>query len=1164
LAEERGLANRNLLSGSGVAAGDVDGDGLCDLYFCGFDGHNHLYRNLGHWKFQDITEQAGVACPGQDSTGAVFADIDGDGDLDLLVNSLGNGLRVFENDGKGHFTEVTARAGVGSKAGGMSVALADIDGNGTLDLYVANYRPTTVMDQPRTKFRLQQVEGRTLVATVNDIPATSPEMTNRFVVAPDGGILELGEPDVLYLNDGKGRFTPLSWTDGTFLDEDGHRLTDAPRDWGLSVAFHDLNEDGAPDIYICNDLFSPDRIWINDGKGHFRAIDELAIRTTSTFSMGVDFGDLNRDGHVDFMVVDMLATNHRDRHTQVSQNKPVRRAPGLIDSRPQVWRNTLQINRGDGTFAETAFYSHVEASNWSWQPLFLDVDLDGYEDVLIPNGQMRDFQNVDMQRRIDAARSKKQLSASDIIGMVKMFPGFQTPSLVFRNRRDLTFEEVGADWGFHTVGISQGATLADLDNDGDLDVIVNMLNHQAGVYRNDTGAARLAVRLRGVAPNTQAIGAKIVVTGGPVSQSQEVICGGHYLSGADPMRVFAAGSPTNLLRIEVTWRDGLQTLIKDAHANRIYEITESATGAAPPAFSKEAPPEPLFEDVSDKLKHSHHEDDFDDFERQPLLPNSLGQLGPGIAWHDFDGDGWEDLVVTTGRGGPLAAFHNDGQGGFTPQTDPAFARPSPRDQTGVLGIGSTLFVGASNYEDGVTNGGCLRIYDLARKASGDSVLGQTSSVGPLALADVDGDGSLDLFIGGRSVPGRYPEPADSLLLRNQGGRFVPIQRLEKLGLVSGAVFSDLDGDGLPELILACEWGPVRVFKFESGHLVEKTQALGLANQLGWWNGVTTGDLDGDGRLDIIASNWGVNNKYRSLSVDHPRRLYYGDLLGNGVVDLIEAYYDQDLKLEVPERPYMAVVAAMPMVQETAPTFEAYGTSSIQQIYGDRLKQAHFLEVNTLSTTVFFNRGDHFEAVAMPAEAQYSPAFGICVGDMDGDGNEDVFLSQNFFATCPDTDRNDAGRGLWLRGDGKGGLRPVPGQESGVRVYGEQRACAVADYDHDGRLDLVVSQNGNATKLFHNLGAKPGLRVRLKGEVGNPTGIGAVLRLGDAARLGPAREIHAGAGYWSMDATTQVMTFAGEPTRLVVRWPRGKSTTSNLPSGAKEIEVAGTGELKIIK
>ncbi len=1189
LADARSITNRNLLSGAGVAAGDVDGDGRTDVYFCGLDSDNKLFRNLDGWKFTEITTEAGVACPGQDSTAAAFADIDGDGDLDLIVNSLGHGTRMFENDGKAHFKEITHTAGVASKSGSMSMALADIDGDGDLDLYVANFRPTTIMDQLTTTYQISYVNDRPVVTMVNGVPATAPEYTNRFVVAPSGNVLELAQPDVLYRNDGKGRFSPVSWTNGSFLDEDGKPLDDPPRDWGLHVQFHDLNGDGAPDIYVCNDLYTPDRIWINDGHGKFRALDRLALRCTSTFSMGADFADIDRDGFVDFFVVDMLSREHAKQLTQVPMSRPFVSPIGMFDNRPQMRRNTLQRNRGDGTFAELSYFAGVEASEWSWGPIFLDVDLDGYEDILVTNGQLRDFQNNDMNVHMERVRMSKQMVGAELLGLVKLFPNYATPNLIFRNRGNWTFEEVSAAWGFHEIGISQGMALADLDNDGDMDVVMNNLNEEAGVYRNEGGVPRVTVRLKGLPPNTRGIGAKIKVTGGPVVQSQEMICAGRYLSADDPLRVFAAGNPTNRLTLEVTWRSGKTSIVRDAQPNRIYELDEAQSAAGDHAArstqhaARSAGPQPstidhqpFFEDVSHLLNHTHAEAPFDDFERQPLLPNRLSQLGPGVCWQDLDGDGRDDLIIGSGKGGRLAAYHNNASGGFVLMTNAPLARPAARDQTTVLAMGQMLLVGSSNYEDGLTNGGCIRIYDLRSGAVGDSILGQLSSTGPLALGDVDGDEQLDLFVGGRSVPGRYPEPAMSLLMRNQGGRLTAAQRFEKLGLVSGAVFSDLDGDGDLDLALACEWGPVKLFRNEAGKLQAwaprltwpsatsiNRQPSTINHLTGWWNGLTTGDLDGDGRLDLIASNWGLNTRYRA-SQEHPRRLYYGDFDGNGIVDLVEACYDELLHKEVSDRWLMAVASAIPFVQEKTPTFEAFAKASVQEVLGESFKDAGVVEVNTLASMVFFNRGDHFEARELPPEAQLAPAFGLCVGDLDGDGNEDVFLSQNFFATTAETTRNDAGRGLWLRGDGKGGLTPVPGQESGVKVYGEQRGCALSDYDGDGRVDLAVTQNGNATKLYHNVGAKPGLRVRLKGPPGNTMGIGATMRLKFGERFGPAREVHAGAGYWSQDSAVHVLGTATTPTHLWVRWPGGKEAVAPLPPAAREVALNPEGKLEVLR
>ena len=1156
LSDAAAANNRVLENGSGVALGDVDGDGWCDIYFCRMEGRNVLYRNLGNWKFQDITAEAGVACEGQYSTGAVFADIDGDGDLDLLVNCIGGGTRAFRNDGRGHFEEIKDSRLV-RRFGSTSMALADIDGDGDLDLYVANYRTDTFRDSPPgLNVEARYVNGRIVV--------TPPD---RFIplMPRQGGVevIEMGDRSFLYLNNGQGRFEPVSWTNGAFLDEDGQRLKAPPTDWVLSVMFRDLNGDLAPDIYACADFFYwPDRIWLNEESKRFRAIERTARRNMSVSSMAVDFADINRDGYDDFFVTDMVSRHHAFRQYQRPQMMR-----GILEqpleepaARPEVARNTLYLNQGDGTYAEIAQLSGVHWSEWSWNGVFLDVDLDGYEDLLIPTGNNHDVQDADAL--METARLHAPPTPENKLKNLRKFGRLETATLAFRNRGDLTFEEVGAQWGFNQVGVSQGMALADLDHDGDLDVVINCLNHEALLLRNDATAPRLAVRLKGSGGNTHGIGAKILVRGGPVSQSQEMICGGRYLSCDDTMRVFAADHLTNRLEIKVRWRDGRRSLVENAQPNRLYEIDQAAATMPPAEQVSQPTPEPWFEDVSHRLAHTHKEMPFEDFERQPLLPFRLSHLGPGVSWFDLDGDGWDDLVVGSGRGGKIGVFRNNRQGGFEALTNAPFDADLVRDQTTILGRrdskGETvLLAGLANYEDALAEGSALVEYDLKAKSQNSLLAAGMSSVGPLALGDFDGDGNLDLFVGGRTTAGRHPEPASSMVLMNRNGRLALDAALsaafEKVGLVSGAVFSDLDGDGLPELILACEWGPIRVFQLRQGRIREITESLGLHRFPGWWNGVTTADLDGDGRLEIIATNWGRNNKYNAFLKDS-LRLYYGDPDGNGVVDLIEAYFDPELKKVVPWRDWQAVTRALPFTGESCPTYHAYSLASVPELLGDRFPRMRELRANTLDSVVFWNRSNRFEPTPLPVEAQFSPAFGVTVGDFDGDGNEDLFLAQNFFCVEPDTSRYDAGRGLWLKGDGHGGFRAMPGQESGVKVYGEQRGCALADFDGDGRVDLVVAQNHGATRLYRNRLARPGLRVRLKGPPGNPSGVGATVRLKFGERFGPGREIHAGSGYWSQDSPVQVFGTPAPATEVWVRWPGGRVTTSPVPANAREVTV----------
>lgn len=1159
----KGEANRVLANGAGLAAGDFDNDGWPDLYFCSLQGSNVLYKNLGNGTFTNVTAESGVVCPGQNYRGAVFADVTGDGWLDLFVTTTGSGVMCFTNDGRGKFADATAFAGTASKFGSGTLALADVDGNGTLDLYVANYRTDDIRD--RGKVDIQSVRGQLTIP---------PALKDRLLLV-NGQMIEYGEPDALYLNGGQGHFTPVSWTTGFFLDEDGKPLPRAPLDWGLTATFRDLNGDDLPDLYVCNDYWTPDRVWINDGRGHFRALDKLALRHTPASSMGVDFADLNRSGHLDFLALDMLSRDHQLRKRQMLAQTPMAGMIGVGDDRPQIMRNTLMQNRGDGTFADIADLAGLSASEWAWQPMFLDVDLDGYEDVIITTGHYKDVQDMDAEAIIRGQphpRPKgsgmieyqgKRMTAHEAFITEKVlnaryYPRLDTPLVAFQNRGQYRFTDTTRKWGLTTPGVHHGIAVADFDGDGDLDVVVNNLSRAAGYYRNTTSAPRIAVRLKGFRPNTQGIGAKVRLLGGALPmQSQEVVSGGRYLSGSDPMQVFATGRSSGEMSLEVTWRSGRISRVGGVAANRIYEIDEA--GASESKRDRPAEVAPMFKDVSAALRHTHFETSFDDYARQPLLPFKLSQLGPGVAWYDLDGDGHDDLIIGSGGGGALTLFRGDGKGGFAKMTPPAGWVP-PDDTTGIVGWTPApgqraLLIGVANYE--TTNHAAVVQLDAANGTlqTGASLPETLSSPGPLAVADMDADGDLDLFVGGRVVPGRYPEAASSRIFRHDGKQLqldVENSRvLENVGLVSGAVWSDLDGDGRPELLLACQWGPMRVFQNEAGRFKEITAALGLDKYTGWWNSVTTGDLDGDGRPDIIAGNWGLNTRWQATPAQ-PTRIYYGDLSGQESVDLIEAETDPATGVIAPLRFLNSLANAMPFLRERFSTHKAYSAASVVEVLGPAQSRAREVHAGTLASMVFLNRGDHLEAMELPWEAQVAPVFAINVADMDGDGHEDVFLSQNFFATRPEVPRLDAGRSLWLRGDGSGKLRAMSGQESGVKLYGEQRGAAMADFNEDGRMDLVVAQNGAPTRLFQNVTGQPGLRVRLTGPPGNPYGIGATLRLKSGPRLGPAREIHAGSGYWSQDSAVQILGGRRPPAQLLVHWPGGTTTTHEIPADAREI------------
>jgi enediyne biosynthesis protein E4 len=1162
---ERRVENRTLADGSGVALGDVDGDGLVDVYFAAIDGPNALYRNRGDWRFDDITDGAGVALGSHRSTGVVLADLDGDGDSDLVVSALGDPTRILFNDGLGRFTDA-AGGGLGSGRGGKTVAIGDIEGDGDLDLYVTNNKARIADDIFSPAERafdrvVLEEDGRYSVAA---------GFEEHYRVTKEGGFVqrfELAEADEIWINEGDGTFSPGSFTEGRFLDEEGQPLSEAPRDWGLSARFHDIDGDGDADLYVCNDFESPDRIWMNNGAGVFRAIAFSAVRTTSLACMSVTFGDVNRDGWTDFFTADMRSRSGVRRRTQMQPMAAELTGPGEVDTRPQRSRNTLQVARGDGTFAEIGFFAGLAGSEWTWGSAFVDVDLDGFEDLLLATGHAWDELDGDVKERTRAL-----LDGPNWRDERRAVPPLALENVAFRNRGDGTFEEIGATWGFSTeADIAHGLVTGDLDQDGDLDLVLSRLDAPPLFFENRGGAPRVAVSLRGDGANSRGIGAQVRLrAAGLPEQTKEIALSDGYLSSSEPIAVFAAtDGPMELV---IDWPGGRRSTLDDVRADRAYEVRE-ASAQGPRSDEESVSAGPLFVDESAMLGHSHVELPFDDFARQPLLPLRLSQLGPGVAWEDLDRDGDPDLLVGTGRDGRLAYFRNDG-GSLA-----ALSIGAPRaelDQAGLLAVpgedGPVLLVVQMNYEASTQAEAesAARVVALdadwrsrsPRARSREVVPGGLGMVGPLASADYDSDGDLDLFVGARGVPTAYPYPDSSQLWRNEGGgRFVldteNTMAVAEAGMVSSAVFSDLDMDGDPDLILAIDWGPVRIFVNEGGRLVDETRSLGLHTATGRWNGVATGDLDEDGRPDIVATGWGTNTG-RVATQQRPLLLFYSDLDRNGTVDVIEAEFDEEVRGAAPVRGLPDLARAMPAVFRGVRSFEQFSRSTVAGLLGPTVQLAERLEAAVLEHTVFLNRGNTFERVPLPGEAQWAPAFGVIVADFDGDGHEDVFLGQNLFSTDMVTPRFDGGRSLILLGDGRGGLRPVPGQESGVAVYGDVRGAASADFDLDGRLDLVVSQNGAETKLYRNVSARPGVLVVLEGPRDNPEAVGAAIRVEYAdGSMGPIREVQAGSGYWSRNGSAQVMGLDGEPAAVRVSWPGGTRTRTEV-NGPGRIEVSFGG------
>ncbi len=1157
------LTNAVAHNGAGVAIGDVDGDGWADVYLCNLEGPNRLFKNLGQWRFEarDIPE---IACSDQRSTGAALVDVDGDRDLDLLVNGIGVGTRLFLNDGRGGFSE-KRESGLSATASATSMALADIDGDGDLDLYCTHFIDVMRLADPTTRFALTRKGDGWEVSKINGESTRSPKWKGRFEALPDGKVRELPEIHGLYLNEGQGRFRPIENEPGTFSDAQGKPIPPY-RDWGLAVMFRDIDGDGKPDLYVCNDNTSPDRVWINQGRGRFRELDPLKLRHTSRSAMGVDFADVNRDGRDDFFVVDMLAREHRFRMTQLVRDRPTPAESEDPMGRPQFNRNTLFLGRPGGYFTEVAWMAGLAASDWTWTTLFIDVDLDGYEDLLMTNGF--EFDVMDQDSHSEIKDSGRRLTENQLKRSMQMHPRWRTRNAAFRNLGGARFEPADSTWGFDLEGISYGMAAGDLDNDGDLDLVLNNLNAPAALYQNTGSGSRVAVRLRGRAPNTQGIGARISLESSRLTQSQEMIAGGRYLSADEALRVFAFDARADAgARLRVRWRSGRETVLEAVEGDRLYEVVEPpgenvpADGNPSPTSSSK-PSLPLFDDLTEVLNHRHADEDFDDWARQPTLPRRLSRLGPGVAWYDFDGDGWEDLLVAGGRGGSLGILRNLQGKSWAVLTNLPVA---VADQGAVLGWpdgtgGRRVLVSVSNTE--LPPGSVSRI-EIHAPGSGsvpppESLPAGTHAVGALVTVDVDGDGDLDVWAGGRSRPSRYPESVPSQWWLNEQGKLVPDARrsaaFAAIGMATGACAVDLDRDGDADLAVATEWGPVRIFLNEAGAFRDATGAWGLADKPGLWSGLATGDFNGDGLPDLVCGNWGRNSQYE-LYQPVDLRLFHGDWAGDGVVQILEAWRSGTDWYPVHDRAWLS--QGIPKVASEFKSHAEFSRATIPAILKlQGVATASWVGASELSSMVFLNRGGRFEALPLPAEAQWAPMFSVSVGDLDGDGHQDLLCSQNFFGTASDLTREDGGFGLVLRGRGDGRFEALDPEVSGIRVVGEQRGSALCDLDHDGRLDAVITQNHGPTRLFRNRTAVPGLRVVLHGGAGNPDGVGAELRLEEEqGRLGPLQTVGSGSGYWSQDAAVRVLSSTNKAVALRVRWPNRAEQRLPLTPSQKTVEVS---------
>ncbi len=1052
---------RNYYNGGGVALGDLTGDGLPELFLTSNLAENRLYLNEGDFRFRDVTERARVGGRGAWATGVTFVDIDGDGRLDIYVSYAGDvepGRRANElyihrgldADGVPRFTEGAAEYGIADEGYGTHAAFFDYDRDGDLDLYVVNNSP-----RPANSFGLENT---------------------RDLRDPFGG-------DKLYRNDG-GRFVDVSEAAGIFGSEIG---------FGLGVAISDLDRDGWPDIYVSNDFFEQDYLYINDGDGTFT--ESIGRRTPyiSYSSMGLDIADIDNDGWPDVYVTDMLPEDeYRLKTTQGFESWDLYRARLQNGYHHQFTRNTLQLNRRNGAFSDVGLLAGVARTDWSWSALIADFDLDGHKDIHVTNGLLRDVTSRDYMSFLGNPRTFQRARRDegvDFLGLIEAMPSTPLPNYAFRNRGDLTFSDESEAWGLDAPGFSNGAAYGDLDGDGALDLVVNNVNQVASIYRNNARTMRNAgyirIRLEGEGPNRYGVGAKVTLRDGKRILFQELMPSRGFQSSVDYALVFGVGQLDTVPSVTVEWPDGRVSVEREVPADRSLIVRQSAAAPAAPVEPAASPP--MLTDVTSRvgIRFEHRENDFVDFHRERLLPKLLSTEGPFMAVGDANGDGLDDAFIggAKGQAGRLLLQRSDGT--FAAGDPAPFERDRISEDLGAVffdadGDGDLdLYVvsGGSEFSDRVP---ALqdRLYRNDgrggfRKAEG-GLPDMHASGSRVAAHDFDADGDIDLFVGGRVVPWRYGIDPPSVLLANDGrGRFTDVTsrvapQLAEIGMVTDALWEDVDGDGRADLVVVGEWMPITVFHTTGEGRLERAEVPGLERSHGWWNRIVAGDFTGDGRVDFVVGNLGLNTRLRATERE-PLTMHVKDFDRNGHVEQILSQYNDGESYPLALRDDL--IAALPSFRERHADFEEYARQTVTEVFSaDELADAVVKRAYTLASAVARNDGDgSFTLLPLPLEAQIAPVYGILPADLDGDGHLDLLLAGNFDGVKPELGRMSAGYGLLLRGDGTGAFRPVPTVESGFFVPGQARDIRRI---RTGRRDLyAVTRNDDRPLVFSSGPAK---------------------------------------------------------------------------------------------
>jgi hypothetical protein len=1038
-----------MFNGGGVALIDINNDSLQDIIFTGNMVSNRLYLNKGNMEFEDITEKAGVASEGW-SNGVAVVDINQDGYEDFYVCKAGNyrtppdKMRnlFYINNGNNTFTESAQKMGLDDNGYDIHAAFFDYDKDGDLDMYLLR---------------------------------NAIVKSNRNISRPKDQSGKAESTDKLFRNNGNLTFTDVSKEAGITIEG-----------FGLGVNINDINNDGWPDVYVSNDFLSNDLMWINNKNGTFTNRAKECLRHETYNGMGNDVADYNNDGLPDIMVVDMLPPDNKRWKLTMKGNNYDEFEQNMADGyEAQYVRNTLQLNNGDGSFSEIGMLAGVHATEWSWAPLFVDLDNDGWKDLYITNGFRQDINNLDFVnygysvygKKLNADRTPAEVRR-ERLEMLNKLPSIKVHNYLYHNERNLQFRDVSVDWGMNDEGFSNGTVYGDLDNDGDLDLVINKLDGPSAVYENKTSQLHpdkgwLRVNLVGPAGNNRAFGTKVWIWQNGKMQFQYCSPYRGYLSTVEQTLHFGIDNRT-LDSLKVMWPDGKIQMLHTIKPKQVLTLNyKNGTNEVLDSLAEKK--DNFFTPVNNAITYKHTEDYFVDFKVQQLLPHMHSRLGPGIAVADVNGDGLEDLFVG-------AAAGNAGNI-FIQQRGNEFVAKQLRDTNYTDNMGALLFDADGDGDNDlyVASGGSSgmrkesplykhRLYINDGKGgftlTTDALPSIITPASGVKAADYDRDGDLDLFVCGRVSPGQFPLSPKSFLLRNDTKnrkcKFtdVTIPALSEPGMISDALWTDFDNDGWMDIIVVGEFMPIKFFKNDSGNLKEVTATTGLTGTNGWWNGIASGDFDNDGDIDYVVGNLGLNGPYKA-SVKEPVCVYAADYDHNGKLDPIMCHFIDGKEYMVHSR--NDVIKQMTPMRGRFRSYDSYASVTIQEaIKKDELDKAVVVKAEKFESVYLQNMGGgKFKMIDLPLEAQFSPIYGMQTGDFDGDGHLDVLAVGNSYATETQTGRYDAQGSLLLKGDDNGNFIAV---RDVLNIFGDNKSIAQFQMS-DGSSSVVIGVNSDSLKVF---------------------------------------------------------------------------------------------------